>query len=93
MRIKSRLIAAFQHVDNLLREAERIMGCSVSVPVMQENASQATLTERDRMHDHAIRIWNIMRRIVNELKIPLKPAAASACWAARTRLSLALLQR
>jgi hypothetical protein len=88
---KSRLLAAFQHVDDLLREAERIMGCPASVPFMREYASEATLTERDRMHDHAIRIRNIMQSIVDELQIPLKPAAASACWAARGRLSFALV--
>ena len=83
------LIATFQHVDNLLSEAERIMASAGSGSPFQEYSQDTTPIQRKVTHDYVVRVREAMRRILEELKIPLKPPISGALWAARGHVTFA----
>jgi GTP-binding protein EngB required for normal cell division len=83
------LLSTFQHVDNLLSEAERILISSGSPSPFQEYSPDSTPVQRKVTHDYIVRVRETMRRILEELEIPLKPPICGAIWAARSHLSFA----
>jgi GTP-binding protein EngB required for normal cell division len=83
------LLSTFQYVDNLLSEAERILISSGSPSPFQEYSPDSTPVQRKVAHDYIVRVRETMRRILEELKIPLKPPISGAIWAARSHLSFA----
>ena len=85
------LCSTFQHVDNLLSEAERILISSGSPSPFQEYSHDSTSVQRKVTHDYIIRVREAMRRILEELKFPLKPPISGALWAARSHLSFATI--
>jgi hypothetical protein len=76
-----RLLSTFQHVDNIVTEAERILASGGS--------PDATATQRRFMHDCVVRMRERMRGILHELQIPVNLPTSSARWAALGRLSFA----
>ena len=83
------LLSTFQYVDNLLSEAERILISSGSPSPFQEYSPDSTPVQRKVTHDYILRVRETMRRILEELKIPLKPPISGAIWAARSHASFA----
>jgi hypothetical protein len=83
------LLSTFQYVDNLLSEAERIMASAGSASPFQEHSQDTTPIQRKVTHDYIVRVREAMRRILEELKIPLRPPISGALWAARGHLSFA----
>ena len=83
------LLSTFQHVDNLLSEAERIMASAGSASPFQEYSQDTTPIQRKVTHDYIVRVREAMRRILEELKIPLRPPISGALWAARGHLNFA----
>lgn len=83
------LLSTFQYVDNLLCEAERILISSGSPSPFQEYSPDSTPVQRKVTHDYILRVRETMRRILEELKIPLKPPISGAIWAARSHSSFA----
>ena len=82
-----RLLATFQHVDNLLAEVEQILAGSPSP--FQEYAPDATQLQRRETHESVLRLRETMRRILPDLDIPLNPPVCGALWAARSHLAFA----
>jgi hypothetical protein len=83
------LLSTFQHVDNLLSEAERILISAGSPSPFQEYEQDSTPGQRNMTHDYIVRARATMRRILEELKIPSKPPISGALWAARNHLAFA----
>lgn len=83
------LLSTFQHVDNLLSEAEHILISAGSPSPFQEYSQDSTPAQREAVHEHIARVRETMRRILEELKIPLKPPISGALWAARSHLAFA----
>jgi hypothetical protein len=83
------LLSTFQYVDNLLSEAERIMASAGSASPFQEHSQDTTPIQRKVTHDYIVRVRDAMQRILEELKIPLRPPISGALWAARGHLSFA----
>jgi hypothetical protein len=83
------LLSTFQHVDNLLSEAEHILISAGSPSPFQEYSPDSTPVQRKVTHDYIVRVRETMRRILEELEIPLKPPICGAIWAARSHLSFA----
>jgi len=83
------LLSTFQYVDNLLSEAERIMASAGSASPFQEYSQDTTPIQRKVTHDYVVRVREAMRRILEELKIPLRPPISGALWAARNHLAFA----
>ena len=83
------LLSTFQYVDNLLSEAERIMASAGSASPFQEYSQDTTPIQRKVTHDYVVCVREAMRRILEELKIPLRPPISGALWAARNHLAFA----
>ena len=83
------LLVTFQHVDNLLSEAERILISAGSPSPFQEYSQDSTPVQRKVTHDYIVRVRETMRRMLEELEIPLKRPISGAIWAARSHLSFA----
>jgi GTP-binding protein EngB required for normal cell division len=83
------LLSTFQHVDNLLSEAEHILISAGSPSPFQEYSQDSTPIQRKVTHDYIVRVRETMRRILEELEIPLKRPISGAIWAARSHLSFA----
>ena len=83
------LLSTFQYVDNLLSEAERILASAGAASPFQEYSQDTTPIQRKVTHDYIVRVREAMRRILEELKIPLRPPISGALWAARGHLSFA----
>ena len=83
------LLSTFQYVDNLLSEAERIIASAGSASPFQEYSQDTTPIQRKVTHDYVVRVREAMRRILEELKIPLRPPISGALWAARNHLAFA----
>ena len=83
------LLATFQHVDNLLSEADHILASAGSPSPFQEYSQDSTPVQRKVTHDYILRVRETMRRILDGLKIPPKPPVSGALWAARNHLSFA----
>jgi hypothetical protein len=66
------LLSTFQYVDNLLSEAERILASAGAASPFQEYSQDTTPIQRKVTHDYIVRVREAMRRILEELKIPLK---------------------
>ena len=79
----------FHHVDHLLSNAEHILASTNSPSPFQQYTQDSTPAQRAVAHDYVLRVRNAMRRILDELKIPPKPPAAGALWAARNHLAFA----
>ena len=78
------LLSTFQHVDNLLSEAERIMTSAGSASPFQEYSQDTTPIQRKVTHDYIVRVREAMRRILDELTIPVRGPISGARWAAQT---------
>lgn len=83
------LRATFQHVDNLLSEAERILISADSASPFQEYSQDSTPVQRKVTHDYILRVREAMRRVLAESNIPLSPPISGALWAARSHVSFA----
>jgi GTP-binding protein EngB required for normal cell division len=83
------LLSTFQHVDNLLSEAERIMTSAGSASPFQEYSQDTTPIQCKVTHDYILRVREAMGRILKELQIPPKPPISGALWAARGHLGFA----
>ncbi len=83
------LLSTFQYVDNLLSEAERILISSGSPSPFQEYSQDSTPIQRKVTHDYILRVRETMRRVLEELEIPLKHPISGAIWAARSHVSFA----
>jgi GTP-binding protein EngB required for normal cell division len=83
------LLGTFQHVDNLLSKAERILASAGSASPFEEYSQDATPVQRKVTHDYMVRVREAMRRILEELNIPRKPPVSGALWAARGHLDFA----
>lgn len=81
------LSSTFQHVDNLLSEAEGILSGSSSP--FQEYSSDATPVQRRVTHDYILRVRETMRRVLTDLNIPVSRPVCGAVWAARSNVSFA----
>ena len=83
------LLSTFQHVDNLLSEAEQIMASAGSASPFQEYSQDTTPIQRKVTHDYVVRVREAMHRILDELNIPLRRPISGALWAARCHLNFA----
>jgi len=83
------LLTTFHYVDNLLSEADHILASAGSASPFQEYSQDSTPVQRKVTHDYILRVREAMRRILEELKIPLKPPISGALWAARNHLAFA----
>ena len=83
------LLSTFQYVDNLLSEAEHIMASAGSASPFQEYSQDTTPIQRKVTHDYIVRVREAMRRILEELKVPLRPPISGALWAARGHFNFA----
>ncbi len=83
------LLVTFQHMDNLLSEAERIMATAGSASPFQEYWQDTTPIQRKVTHDYVARFRETMRRILEELEIPPRQPISGALWAARGRVGFA----
>jgi GTP-binding protein EngB required for normal cell division len=83
------LLSTFQHVDNLLSEAERIMASADSASPFQEYSQDSTPVQRKVAHEYVVRVREAMRRILDQLKIPPKQQISGAIWAARSQINFA----
>ena len=83
------LLATFQHVDNLLSEADHILASAGSASPFQEYSQDSTPVQRKVTHDYILRVRETMRRILEDLKLPPKPPISGALWAARNHLAFA----
>ncbi|MGA9778310.1 MAG: dynamin family protein [Limisphaerales bacterium] len=83
------LLATFQHVDNLLSEADHILASAGSSSPFQEYSQDSTPVQRKVTHDYILRVRETMRRILDELRIPPKPPVSGALWAARNHTAFA----
>jgi hypothetical protein len=83
------LLSTFQYADNLLSEAEHIMASAGSASPFQEYSQDTTPIQRKVTHDYIVRVREAMRRILEELKVPLRPPISGALWAARGHFNFA----
>lgn len=83
------LLSTFQYVDNLLAEAEQILASASSASPFQEHSQDSMPIQHKVTHDHILRVREAMRRILSELKIPLKPPVSGVLWAVRGRVAFA----
>jgi hypothetical protein len=83
------LLSTFQHVNNLLSEAERIMASADSASPFQEYAQDSTPVQRRVVHEYVGHVRETMRRILDELKITPKQQISGAMWAARSQINFA----
>jgi GTP-binding protein EngB required for normal cell division len=83
------LLATFQHVDNLLSEADHILASAGSPSPFQEYSQDSTPVQRKVTHDYILRVREAMRRVLSELGIPPKPPVSGALWAARNHTTFA----
>jgi len=83
------LLATFQHVDNLLSEADRILVSAGSPSPFQEYSQDSTPVQRKVTHDYILRVRETMRRILEDLELPPKLPISGALWAARNHLAFA----
>ena len=67
------LLVIFQHLDNLLSEAEHILADANSPSPFQQHAADSTPTQRKVIHDYGVRVREAMARILVELQIPTGP--------------------
>ena len=86
-----RLLVTFRHVDRLLSEAEQIMSSETSESPFQEYTQDSTSTQRQVAHKKILALREMMRRIVDELKIPQVQSKTGAVWAAQSHLAFASL--
>ena len=83
------LLATFQHVDNLLSEADHILASAGSASPFQEYSQDSTPVQRKVTHDYILRVRETMRRILEDLELPPKPPVSGALWAARNHTAFA----
>jgi GTP-binding protein EngB required for normal cell division len=83
------LLSTFQYVDNLLSEAEHIMASAGSASPFQEYSQDTTPIQRKVTHDYIVRVREAMRRILDELKIPVRRPISGAHWAAQGHVNFA----
>ncbi|HXX37755.1 MAG TPA: hypothetical protein VEP50_06315 [bacterium] len=86
-----RLLTTLQQVDNLLSDVERIMAAPRGASLFQTHAQDATPAQRQTTQDFIGRVRATMRRILGDLNIPLQSPISGALWAARTRVSSAII--
>lgn len=85
------MLTTFQYVENLLSEADRILMSSGSPSPFQEYLQDSTPIQRKVAHEHILRAREKMRRILDELKIPLNRQVSGSLWAAHNHLAFASL--
>lgn len=85
------LLSTFQHVDNLLPEAEHILISASSPSPFQEHTQDSTPVQRKVTHDYILQVRETMRRVLEELEIPTKRPVSGAIWAARSRVLFAVI--
>lgn len=81
----------FHHVDHLLSETERILASTPSPSSFQNYTQDSTPAQRKVTHDCALRVREVMRRILDELGIQPKSPVSGALWATRNHLAFASL--
>ncbi|HVU26460.1 MAG TPA: hypothetical protein VHG71_01830 [Verrucomicrobiae bacterium] len=85
------LLVTFRHIDRLLSETEHILNSADSPSPFQEYVQDSTPVQRKVAHEHILRVRETMQRMLNDLKIPLKPPGIGALWAAHNHLAFASL--
>jgi len=83
------LLVTFQHVDNLLSEAEHIMASASSALPFHEYWQDTTPIQRKVTHDYVARFRETMRRVLEELNISPREPVSGALWAARGHMGFA----
>jgi GTP-binding protein EngB required for normal cell division len=76
----------FQYIDKLLSEAERTMAEAGSPSPFRRHSDDMTPIQRKVTHDYILRIREAMRRVMDELQIPLPEPYSGAVWAAAINL-------
>lgn len=76
----------FQYIDKLLSEAEHTMADAGSPSPFRRHSDDTTPIQRKVTHDYIVRIREAMRRVMEELNVPLPEPHSGAVWAAATNL-------
>jgi len=83
------IVTTFRHIDGLLSKAEHIMASAGSPSPFQEYVDDTTPIQRKVTHDFAARIRGLMRRNLEELRIPMPAPVSGARWAAQNAIVFA----
>lgn len=76
----------FQYIDKLLSEAEHTMADAGSPSPFRRHSDDTTPIQRKVTHDYILRIRDAMRRVMEELNVPLPEPHSGAVWAAAINL-------
>jgi len=76
----------FQYIDKLLSEAEHTMTDAGSLSPFRRHSDDTTPIQRKVTHDYIVRVRKAMRRVMEELNIPLPEPHSGAVWAAAINL-------
>ena len=76
----------FQYIDKLLSEAEHTMADAGSQSPFGRHSDDTTPIQRKVTHGYILRIREAMRRVMEELTIPLPEPHSGAVWAAAINL-------
>ena len=76
----------FQYIDKLLSEAEHTIADAGSPSPFGTHSDDTTPIQRKVTHDYILRIREAMRRVMEELSIPLPEPHSGAVWAAAINL-------
>ncbi|HVU07951.1 MAG TPA: hypothetical protein VHG89_05345 [Verrucomicrobiae bacterium] len=83
------LLVTFRHIDKLLSETESILNSTGSPSPFQEYLQDSTPAQRQMAHEHILQAREMMRRMLDDLKIPLNQPTSGARWAAYNHLAFA----
>lgn len=83
------IVTTFRHIDGLLSKAEHIMASAGSPSPFQEYVDDTTPIQRKVTRDFVARIRGLMRRNLEELRIPRPAPVSGARWAAQNAIVFA----
>ncbi|HUW00407.1 MAG TPA: dynamin family protein [Gallionella sp.] len=86
---KRHLVAAFQHIDELLGEANHILVAADSASPFTEYTQDASPVQRKVIDDYIRRVRKVISRIMTDLNLPRPKPASGALWAAQTHVMFA----
>jgi hypothetical protein len=84
------LLRTFQHIDDLLIEAEAVLVSTRAESLFERYVRDASDVQRKLTHESAERIRGIMRRTLDEFELAPAPSPCSALWAVRGQMNFAL---
>ena len=83
------VVTTFCYMDELLGKAEHIMASAGSRSPFQEHADDTTPIQRKVTHDYVVRLREMMRRDLQELRISRPAPVCGALWAAQNAVTFA----